>query len=215
MNTPLLNPDALKNAARWALPVFDGLDARVATPASPVDRKRLEALQEGRSEGYAEGYAQGLHDGRVSGEAQGMAAAAADLRQLRELLAALARPMQVIDAELERLLCAVALEAARRIAQQELDIAPERVLAVVRDAVAALGVTSETGVTVSLHPQDHVVLSRLLAAETPEGESVAWKLVADREVLPGGCRVDSATASVLSSLDARAAGLAQAMLDQP
>jgi flagellar assembly protein FliH len=212
MNLAPLNPDALKAAARWTKPVFDDPLARPA--ASPAERRRLEAQQEGHAAGYAEGYARGLSDGRASGEKQGLAAASAEVQRLRDLLAALARPMQVVDAELERLLCAVTLEAARRIAQQELALAPERVLAVVHDAIAALGGRAEGEVTVYLHPDDHAVLSRMLATPA-SGEVTGWKLLADREVLPGGCRVDSGAASVMSSLDARAAGLAQALLDTP
>ena len=58
---------------------------------------------------------------------------------LRAVLDALAKPLIAVDAEMERVLVALTLEAARRIAQQELNLDPAKVAAVVRDAVASLG----------------------------------------------------------------------------
>jgi len=116
-----------------------------------------------------------------------------------------------VDAELERVLVALTLEAARRIAQQELNLDPAKVAAVVRDAVSGLG-NGARGVAVFVHPDDYAALEQALADQLERAEG--WRLVADPEVLPGGCRVESEQASVVSSLDARAAGLAHTLLMQ-
>ena len=61
-----------------------------------------------------------------------------------------------------------------------------------------------------ISPDDYAALSEALAAQMQS--EAGWRLVADPEVLSGGCRVESEQASVVASLDARAAGLAHALL---
>ena len=144
-------------------------------------------------------------DGTGRATAEGLA------EQLRAMLDALAKPLIAVDTEMERVLVALTLEAARRIAQQELNLDPTKVAAVVRDAVAGLGAGARR-VAVYVNPNDYAALSEALADQvsSPEG----WRLVADPEVLPGGCHVESEQASVVASLDARAAGLAHTLLMQ-
>lgn len=193
----LWNEEHSRQATRWAKPMFD--QPAVARPVDPETQLvQLGALQ---AEAEARGYA--------IGHAKGRAAAELLVEQLRTLLAAMARPMAEIDAEVERVLVAVTLEAARRIAQQELHLDPAKVAAVVRDAVAGLGAGARA-VAVYVHPNDYGALLQVLEGEMQGSEG--WRLVVDPEVLPGGCRVDSEQASVLSSLDARAAGLANTLL---
>ena len=191
-------------ATRWAKPVFD-LPRAVPPPPLPDRAEQLARLAavetEAQEAGFTAGHAAGLAEGRML--------AAGIATQLRGMLAAMATPLAVIDAELERVLVALTLEAARRIAQQELHLDPAKVAAVVRDAVASLG-SGITGIAVYVHPDDYAALADVLGVEMQAAN--AWRLVADPEVLPGGCRVQSEQASVVASLDARAAGLAHTLL---
>jgi len=200
----LWTPERAETAARWAKPAFDA--PRPARPPDPAEQlARLAALEaEAQARGYAAGHAAGLAEGRAS--------AAALAERLQATLDALAQPLAVVDAELERVLVAVTLEAARRIAQQELHLDPTKVAAVVCDAVAALG-SGARKVAVFVHPDDYAALLAALGNRLDGAE--AWRLVADPEVLAGGCRVESEQASVMASLDARAAGLAHTLLSTP
>lgn len=197
----LWSDEHARQATRWAKPIFDeqpsaaGLDFG----AQQARCAELEAAAEAR--GYAVGHAAGL--------AAGGAHAAQIAQQIKTTLDALSQPLAMVDAELERVLVALALEAARRIAQQELHLEPAKVAAVVRDAVASLG-SGARAVTVYVHPDDYAALMEALADSLHGSEP--WRLVADPEVLPGGCRVESEQASVVASLDARAAGLAHTLL---
>jgi len=198
-----------RDATRWAKPSFD-----LPRPAPiPVVSRQDEMAQQAARLAAAEMEAQarGFAAGRAAGMAEGMAAAAGLVEQLRCTLDALAAPLSAVDAELERVLVALTLEAARRIAQQELNLDPAKVAAVVRDAVSGLG-NGARGVAVFVHPDDYAALEQALADQLERAEG--WRLVADPEVLPGGCRVESEQASVVSSLDARAAGLAHTLLMQ-
>ncbi len=192
-----------QGAARWAKPTFD-LPRSARLPDAAEQLTRLSLLE-------ADAEAKGFAVGRAAGLTEGMAAATRLAGQLRELLDALAKPLTVVDTELERVLVALTLECARRIAQQELHLDPAKVMAVVRDAVAALG-SGARKVRVYVHPDDYAALAQALEGETQGAEG--WRLVADPEVLPGGCRIESEQASVVASLDARAAGLAHTLLMQ-
>lgn len=198
--TLLWTEDHSRSATRWAKPTFD-----IPRPNRPVDAAvNLAAAEaEAQARGFAIGRAAGLADGRAV--ADGLAA------QLRAVLDALAKPLIAVDAEMERVLVALTLEAARRIAQQELNLDPAKVAAVVRDAVASLGAGARR-VAVYVNPNDYAALSEVLADQINSAEG--WRLVADPEVLPGGCHVESEQASVVASLDARAAGLAHTLLMQ-
>lgn len=189
-----------RGATRWAKPAFDA--PRQSRP-DDLSAHLAAAEAEAQTRGFAIGRATGLAEGRAI--AEGLA------EQLRAVLNALATPLIAVDAEMERVLVALTLEAARRIAQQELNLDPTKVAAVVRDAVAGLGAGARR-VAVYVNPNDYAALSEVLADQVNSTEG--WRLVADPEVLPGGCHVESEQASVVASLDARAAGLAHTLLMQ-
>ena len=189
------------SAKRWQLPSFE-LPPR--SPPPPDAAATAARMAEIEAEAAARGYALG----ELQGRAAGLAAAEAQAARVRAVLDALATPLSVLDAELERVLIAMTLEAARRIAQQELSVEPARVAAVVRDAAAALG-SVPRALRVHVAPEDYGALTEVLSSEI---SGAGWSLVADGDVLPGGCRVSSEHATVNASLDARAAGLAHELL---
>lgn len=188
-------------ATRWVLPSFEAPKPPPPMPDPTATAARLAELE-------AEAAARGFALGEIQGRAAGLAAAEAQAARVRAVLDALAMPLGALDAELERVLVAMTLEAARRIAQQELSVEPARVAAVVRDAAAALG-SVPRALRVHVAPEDYGALTEVLSSEI---SGAGWSLVADGDVLPGGCRVSSEHATVNASLDARAAGLAHELL---
>lgn len=201
--TTLWTLENSSTATRWAKPAFDVPRSGRVEDASQQQARVQQAEADAQARGFAVGRAAGLADGRAAAERLAL--------QLRSVLGSLAKPLAIADAETERILVALTLEAARRIAQQELNLDPAKVAAVVRDAVASLG-SAPRNVAVFVNPDDYAALAEVLAEETRSAEG--WRLVADPEVLAGGCRVESEQASVVASLDARAAGLAHTLLMQ-
>lgn len=193
-----------QRAARWSMPSFELPKPAPPPPPPPDPAVAAARLAEIEAEAAARGYA----IGEMQGRAAGLAAAAAQAEKVRAILDALATPLAALDGELERVLVAMTLEAARRIAQQELAVEPARVAAVVRDAAAALGSTPRA-LRVHVAPEDYGALTEVLSSEV---SGAGWSLIADGDVLPGGCRVSSEHATVNASLDARAAGLAHELL---
>lgn len=193
------NAAQFAGAKPWRLPVF-GQDAKSPTlrahTAQHLDDLESTAHQEGYARGHSEGYAAGLAQARQTGA------------KLEALLAHLARPLAELDAETERALVALTIEMARRLAHLEMDLDPTRVAQVVREAVSALGGTPRE-VRVHLHPEDMAAVREALSAND---DGSGWKLLADRELNRGDCRIVTDGAQVDARLDTRQAELAQQLL---
>jgi len=187
------------SAKPWRQPVF-GRDAKTQTlrthTAQHLDDLESAAHQEGFARGHSEGYAAGLAQARQTGV------------KLEALLTHLARPLAELDAETERALVALTIEMARRLAHLEMDLDPGRVAHVVREAVAALGTTPRE-VRVHLHPEDMAAVREALSAID---DTSGWKLIADRELNRGDCRIITDGAQIDARLDTRQAELAQQLL---
>lgn len=192
-------------ALPWQLPVFGGSDAPGYTadkgPKTAAELEDVEATayREGYARGQREGYAAGLTEARRIGS------------KLQALMDHLTRPMADLDAEVERTLTALAIEMARRLAHLEMDLDPSRVAGVVREAVTALGSTPRE-LRIHLHPED---VEAVRSALTPTDDAAGWKLIADRELNRGDCRIVADGARVDARLDSRQAALAQALLGEP
>lgn len=193
----VLSAELAQSATRWELPVF-GATFSAGTPhtAKHLDELEGAAYQEGFDRGHSEGYAAGL------------AAAQQQALRLHALLDHMARPLRDIDGETERALVATTIEIARRLAHLEIDLDPTRVVQVVREAVSVLGSYAGT-LQVHLHPDDVQLLTHTLAADHRD-----WRLVADKTLERGDCRISSDKAQVDARLDTRHAVLAQKLLGE-
>jgi len=133
---------------RWEMASFDApaaipqpeaaaaLKAGVQLPtAEEVERIRQQAEQEGHQKGYQEGQAQ------ARSEAERLATLAVQLDQ------ALAEFDQQVAEDLLRL----ALEVARQVVRQTIAVKPERVIEVIREALAQM---PQLHAVIHLHPED-------------------------------------------------------------
>ena len=81
--------------------------------------------------------------------------------------------------------------------QREVQTDSSQILALVRNAIAALPVGSKN-IRVCLNPDD------LAAIETYAAEQqLEWKFFADEELLPGGCRIETPESRVNFSVSSR------------
>lgn len=203
-NTPamasILSGDTFAaQAATWKLPNFDEGMRRASRP--PPSAAQIEDLEAAAAR---EGHARGLAEGR----AQGAAEVRAEAQRLRALIEHLSAPLAEIDAKTEQALIALMLELARRLVQQELAADPAKVLGVVRDAIGHLTQPVRSP-RVRLNPDDARIVIEHLRDDPEAGE---WQIVADRQLMPGDCVVESESARVDARLDTRQALLAQRLL---
>ena len=173
--------------------------------ARPLTAAQLEALhaqayQEGFDQGRREGDARGHQEGLVRGEQEARALVA----RLEAILATLAAPLAELDAAIEESLVALAVSVARHLVRRELRTDPGQVIAVIREAVAVLPVSSR-GVRLHLHPSDAALVRERL--QVREGEEGTWQIREDPTVTRGGCRVSTEVSEVDATVEARLAAV--------
>lgn len=194
------------NAAGLIPPPAPADPAQVDAPPPPVvidESEHLALLEQACAQAHAQGVEQGRAEAALEWQQRMDDYIAGQGRDAAERLGQLAG---AVDAGLDGLqqglaqeLLALACDLARQVVRRELSIDREAVLPVVREALALL-VGEGRPATVRMNPQDWTLLERPLREEFA-GAKVHW--VADANVLPGDCLVESAGTVVDGSLDKR------------
>lgn len=169
---------------------------------SPAVNQRLptvSGLADLQEEAYKEAFDQGLAEGRKAGQVE----VRAQVDRLAAMFHDLAKPFEVLDAEVERELLTLAMALARQIVRRELKTDPTQIIGIVRDAIAALPVTARD-VRVHLHPEDAAVVREHLA---PTESERAWTLVEDPVMARGGCQITTTTSRIDARLETRLAAI--------
>lgn len=183
---------------RWQAPAIAPGNSH--TDDQPTAADLINAEAQARAEGYE------------AGRREGMQAAEHEMRrraeQLDALLESLSEPLAVIDAAVEQQLVELTLAIARQVIQRELMQKPDEIVAVVREAVAALPPTEST-VYIHVHPEDARLLREVLSID---GEHSYWRLQEDAGIARGGCRVVSGYAEADARLETRLRELAARLL---
>jgi flagellar assembly protein FliH len=170
----------------------------VETPgANPVTVETVERIQK---QAYDEGYARGHREG--------LAAAKAKVQRLDKLMAVLSEPFADLDQEVEQQLLLLAKTIARQLVRRELKTDPRQVIAVVREAMAALPVASRAA-RLHLHPEDAALVREVMAFD--EGEQ-SWQIIDDPVLSRGDCRVTTSTSQVDATLESRLTAIMTAVL---
>ncbi|HEY7883742.1 MAG TPA: FliH/SctL family protein [Cellvibrionaceae bacterium] len=214
----------------WSLPSVDGRDhavasneklardtgARAGESIEDVNLKDIKSFgkmtaeqlqeivhsaeQEGFDKGYRDGLNQGRDEGYKAGQQQGLSEMRsqlmADQKRCQALAHALTFPVEQQDQQLQALLLTVVERLARAVVRRDLTVAPADIGALVRRAIAALP-KGASHVRIYLHPDD------LARVESPLREQAALEFIADRELNPGGVRVETPDSLVDDSVEHR------------
>lgn len=182
-------------------------------PAVPTEADWEDQLAAARQAGYHDGY----RDGLVALESFKQSFAAQATAQVGTLVASLERDFLALEERIAQAVAATAVQLARQVLRSELQTQPETVAKVATEAVNAV-LFSARQLTVHLHPDDLPLVAEgaadLLAARSA-------RLVADDNIEPGGCRVESDLGTVDAAIASRwaqaagAVGSAQAWHDEP
>jgi len=171
-----------------------GSDADVQTIPTA---SRLEQIE---NRAYQDGYQRGLKDGHAAGEAELNKV----VLRLENVLDRVSAPLAKVDERVEQELVELAFAIARQIVRRELKTDPGQVMAVIREAVANLPIANAR-IRVFLHPEDAVVVRRVLCADE---EETNWQVVEDPGLTRGGCRMETDRSRIDASVEARLAAIA-------
>jgi len=173
--------------------------AQIAAMAEQIQQSREQAHAEGRAAGFEEGRAAGLQEGRAQAEQERQALQGiadmfgTEVAQANELIAA-----DMLD---------LALDLARAMLKTALNVRPELVLPLVREAVHYLP-TLQQPALLHLHPDDLALVSQHMGDEL---SSAGWRLVEDPHMDRGGCRIETASNQIDATMPTRWQRLAAAL----
>jgi len=168
-------------------------------PAKLQKPPTVSGLADLQAEAHAEAFAQGLAEGREAGRGE----VRAQVEKLAGMFYDLAKPFELLNAEVESELLTLAMALARQIVRRELKTDPTQIIGIIRDAIAALPVAARE-VRVHLHPEDAAVVRQNLA---PTESERAWTMIEDPVMARGGCQITTTTSRIDARLETRLAAI--------
>ncbi len=190
---------------RWELPQVAELPAADIEAVSPSSLLTAEQLENIQAQAYKEAWDEGFIKGREKGLAAGQAEIVQRAALLDGLAQALSQPFEALDAAVEQALVDLAVTLAQALVRRELRSDPGQVVAVVREALAALPVASRH-VHVCLHPDDVAVVSEALVARDAGSDAGRdWHLREDPTLMRGDCRILSENSQIDATMEKRLA----------
>ncbi|PCI23125.1 MAG: flagellar assembly protein FliH [Piscirickettsiaceae bacterium] len=187
----------------WQFPSFAqvgsadvAIDNVRALTASDVEKIQFQAQQEAAEKGYQEG----LEKGFQAGEKQVAAKAA----QLQTLLQSMSMPLEELDERVEQELVSLAIQIAKQLIRRELKADSGQVVAVTKEAIAALPSSSQN-IELHLHPEDATLVRSALSLDGANEDR--WKVVEDPVITRGGCRVTTDASTIDASIENRLAAI--------
>lgn len=194
----VITRESLENYKEWSTPSV-GSDKSGTVKITTRNPHMLTAnqVEKVQKQAYDEAYAAGMKEGLEAGKQE----AISRVKNLEQLMQSLAQPFQQLDQEVEDELVTLAIGIVRQLVRREIKTDPGQVVAVVREAVAALPVVSRN-IRLHLHPEDAVIVQEVLSLSESER---AWTVIEDPSISRGGCRVVSENSQVDATLEARLA----------
>lgn len=207
-------PKELQTAyQRWEMHSFGDnrpstLAAQAAVVAPPVvlgpsEEELAQIREEARLLGHEQGHAAGYADGMALGRAE----AAVELEHLQSIAGEFAGALAAADETIAADVLELALHLAKTMLRSALEIKPDLVLSVVREAIGYLPVVQQPAQLI-LHPLDAELVRESLGEELDKG---GWRVSRDATMARGGCRIDTATNQIDATVGARWERLSQAL----
>lgn len=161
------------------------------------DTAEKDGFEQGHKEGFNKGSAEGYEAGRQQGLMEMRAQLVAEQRRFHSLVNALLDPIHAQDDDVEHMLLDIICTLTQSVVQRELQTDSSHIVSLVKNAVDVLPIGSKN-IRVCLNPDD------LTAVETYAAEQqLAWSFFGDKELQPGGCRVETPESRVDFSVSSR------------
>jgi flagellar assembly protein FliH len=183
---------------RWEMNSFgderpSAVAKRPVPPALPSEDLIAGIREEARLIGYDEGHAAGYADGLAIGRAE----AAQELEHLQSIALTFGNALAAADEAMANDLLELALHLAKGMLRCALDVKPELIIPLVREAIGYLPVLQQPAL-LQLNPADALIVREAMAEELDKG---GWRVVEDAQIGRGGCKIDTAS----NQIDAQAA----------
>ena len=173
---------------RWEMNSFgDERPSVVAKRPPPIELPNEDTIagirEEARLIGYEEGHAAGYADGLAIGRAE----AAKELEHLQSVAVTFGNALSEADETIANDVLELALQLARGMLRTALEVKPELIIPVVREAIGYLPVLQQPALLI-LNPDDALLIKAAMGEELDKG---GWRIVDHSHVGRGGCRIDT------------------------
>ena len=176
---------------------------RPQAPSLPSQDVIAGIQEEARLIGYDEGHAAGYADGLAIGRA----AAAAELEHIQSIALTFSTALSAADEAIAADMLELALHLARGMLRCALEVKPELIIPLVREAIGYLPVLQQPAL-LQLNPADAVIVRAAMGEELDKG---GWRLVEDAQIGRGGCKIDTASNQIDAQASSRWARLTTAL----
>ncbi|SHG44722.1 flagellar assembly protein FliH [Massilia sp. CF038] len=202
-------PKELQSAyQRWEMNSFgdERPSAVVQRPPEPVlpSEDELNAIRdEARLIGYDEGHAAGYADGLAIGRTE----AAKELEHLQTIAVTFGNALSGADENIANEVLELALQLAKGMLRAALEVKPELIIPLVREAVGYLPVLQQPAILL-LNPADATIVRESIGEELSKG---GWRVSEDAQIERGGCRIETASNQIDAQASSRWQRLAAAL----
>lgn len=205
MNSPSVIPKKqLSSFQKWELGSFETnlvnnttqLDASVDQAAKETislpTAEQIEAIyQQAKNEGYQAGYQEGKQHATVEMEIT--------IQHLQVLMVKFEEELQHIDQTVAQELLELAIEFARKIVTQSLELKPELIIPIIQDAIQHLPSAMQP-LHIILHPEDATLVRIQLENQLSHSK---WKIYENSQIERGGCKVEAGGCEIDATLTSR------------
>lgn len=187
---------------RWELSSFDqnSLSGGSASYSAAAQQRNQQKIQD---EGHAAGYA----IGHAAGYATGIQQAQAETTQIHLLLQNLQEGLSQMDQQIAQSLLDLALEVANKMVRETLQVKPELILEIIREAIGALPQFNQNAHLI-LNPDDAELVHKHMNDELAHA---GWKIFTDAKIQRGGCLVKTAHSLIEATTQERWKRILQSM----
>jgi flagellar assembly protein FliH len=187
--------------------IEEQFDDTQITAEQSLELEKLNAREAGFQQGYQEGLAKGIEEGLIQGLQEGQKQAYDDsrpifLEQKRHIQSLIAHFESDLNHSREAIaadILKLSLEIAQAMIKTSLQIKPELILYLIRHVLHTLPML-ELPAFLILHPTDAQLVIKHMGDELTES---GWKILEDASMLPGGCKIDTASNEMEASLESR------------
>lgn len=205
MNSPSVIPKKqLSSFQKWELGSFEtnlannttqldeSVDQVAKETISLPTAEQIEAIyQQAKNEGYQAGYQEGKQHATVEMETT--------IQHLQVLMVKFEEELEHIDQTVAQELLELAIEFARKIVTQSLELKPELIIPIIQDAIQHLPSAMQP-LHIILHPEDAALVRIQLENQLSHSK---WKIYENSQIERGGCKVEAGGCEIDATLASR------------